>query len=872
MDTNIKPPKWAEQFFLWYCSDDLAEEICGDLHERFYRHVDAYGAPKARRKFVLNVLKFISRHTLKSRGKAEFNPLPMFKNYFKIVFRNTMKSPSYTIINVFGLALGLLCFMLISAYINDELSYDKFHSKAERICRVPFTWLFGDTKSPTSAATANVAGLMKQHLPEVEEAVRFKRGGNTIVKVDSDVFEEGNMLYADSTLWHLFDFPLIVGNSENALTAPNSLLLTERIAEKYYGPDWGASSLVGNTVTINNSNEFQIAGVISNPPANSQIQFDLLASFSSLPEATHNGHFDNSSYPTYVLLHEGSNWEAVRDKISIMMEDNFGKDFPVALDLEPFLSVYLSSVYRPVVGPGGDIKYLYIFGAIALLIIAIACINYMNLVTARSTERAKEIGLRKVLGAKRWQVFWQFIGESMIITTVALIVAIAASQLLLGSFNSLSGKELTLDNFTTSGFVLGYLSITFLVGFLSGGYPALAISSFTPSHVLKGQFKSSKQGSLLRKGLIVLQFTASIILLISTLVIYEQLNYVKSKNLGFEKENLLILPLDNEMKKNLGYLKNELKSVAGVTAVSAINEPPNRINFGTTYHVLGKEEAERQLISSTKADPDMIETVGLEIIDGRNFRDIPEDDTQYEFLMNEEAIEFFGWESQEALGKKLGLWGGGDTGTVVGVIKNFHSSSLHNEIEPVVIFSNHGTWFLRRLLVRVDGNNLPQTMASIEDFWNKEVSHRPFDFEFLDELFDRQYRTESKLSELFTVFATLAVVIGCLGLFGLASYTAIQRQKEIGVRKVLGASIFGIVKLLSGHFSVLVGISFIIAAPVAYILMRQWLGEFAYKTEISPGIVIAAGMIALIIAWLTVSAQSIKAAAANPAETLKNNE
>ncbi len=870
---QVSPPKWMEKIFNWYCDTDVAEEIQGDLYERFQSHAKKSGLKAARRKYFLNMLKFISMHTLRRRSNKKYNnPMIMYSNYVKVTLRNLSKNLSYTVINIAGLSIGLLCFILIFTYVKHELSFDKFHENQSRIYRIPMTWLFGETEFPTPAATTIAGPLVTTEIPGAEKFVRFTSPRNTLVKTGASIFEEKGFLYADSTLFDIFSFEMLEGNPATALIDPNSVVLSRQMAIKYFGSDWQRSVVTGQSLDINNGKNFRISGVMEDLPDNSHIQFDFVASFSSLPESNKEPGWDNSGYYTYVMFSSAVSLDELKEQLSITVEKKFGKDFPVALDAEALQDIYLYSKYGSGWGNEADIDYVYIFSAIASLILIIACINYMNLITAKSIERAKEVGLRKVLGANRGQLFAQFMSETFIITMIALIIGYAGAQLLIPFFNNLSGKVLDAHYLLEGKTLLMVLGLGLMVSLMAGIYPAIILSGYIPIKVLKGKFMNSGSGTILRKTLIVFQFAVSMLLICGTLVIYQQLNYIQDKRLGYEKDNVIIIRLDNDAKKNLDVIKNEIASLRDVKGVTAVNEPINKINFGTTFNVVGKDELnDRQIIIANKVDENFLPMFEFELLAGRNIDKISETDNSYYYVLNQSASQFFGWKPQEAIGNKLRIWGS-DTGTVIGVIKDFHFSSLREKIEPLVLFSDNGSFFYDRLMIKISNENITNTMTDIEKKWKTLVPHRPFEYEFLDESFDALYRSERRFGELFMVFAALAIIIACMGLFGLSSFTAIQKSKEIGIRKVMGASIASLLGMLIKNFSILVIISAVIAIPAAYFLMGKWLEGFAYKVSVGFEVLLTSGILALIIAILTISYQSMKAALANPAQTLRNNE
>lgn len=863
------PPRWAERFFEFYCDPEISEELQGDLLDRFYANIKKSGYKKARRNYILNVLRFLSFHTLKRRNKSNragiFFLIP---NYFKTGFRSLLRQGSISALNLFGLTLGLICFMLLFAFVRHELSFEDFHLNKSRIARINMTWIFGDTSTPTSKATSIVSVILSEEIPEVDNVVRFNNQGGHILRHADKVFKEENLIYADSTLFDIFSFKLLQGNPDKCLVEPNSLLLSQSMAAKYFGTDVSNEVALGRTFMVNNSQEFIVTGIFEDLPNNSHLQFDFLASMSTLPQSK-NANWDNSEFATYFQIYPGSSFEEIQEKIDDLLVKSEVKEF-AQFDIEPITKIYLHSELLNDFGPQSDFRNVILFGSIGVLILLIACINYLNLVTAKSTERAKEVGLRKVLGAFRNQLFFQFMSESILICFGSLLLAYGLSLVLLDGFNILSGQRIPIEIFADNSFILTMCGVTLLVSFLAGSYPSFILSNYRPVSVLKGKIKATATGFVTRKILIVVQFATSIFLIIGTMVVYEQLSYIQNKKLGFDKDHVLILPVDDEMKKNLNTIKNELTNVPGIISASYVSHTPGNISFMTTFQNL-QEDNPRQLMNAAKVDHDFLETSGVELVYGNNFNERSNYEERYGFLLNESAMEFFGWSLEDAVGKKVGIWGG-DTGVVVGVIKDFHNRSLHTEIDKMILFNESSDFFYSSLLVKVSGQNLSSTINSIGDFWREMIPHRPFEYSFLEDRFMKSYNSETRLSKLFTLFAGLAILIACLGLLGLSTYSALQKAKEMSIRKVHGASPLQILGRFSWEFALLIIVAFIIAAPLSFLASEKWLQGFAYKTELYWGLFIFSGIFSLAITMITISLQSVKLAMINPAVILKNNE
>ncbi|MEM7110200.1 MAG: ABC transporter permease, partial [Bacteroidota bacterium] len=804
---------------------------------------------------------------LKKQRHSSLSQIAMFKNYFLITFRNLLQYKTFSAINIFGLTLGIVCFTFIFLYVNHELSYDKFHENSDKVYNVPLTWHFGGTVLPTARATSRVGPLLEESFPEVKSFLRITHPGKLVIKSALLISEEHEIFYADSTFFDLFTFPLLEGDPKTVLTEPNSILLTATLAQKYFGNDWQALSVVGKTLNIEGV-EYEITGLIKSPPLNSHLQFKGLMSFSTLPESKGRGDFSGSSYMTYINTADNTNPVFLDDKIDTLMANIFEEGSGVTLDLTPLEDIYLKSRMDTGLGPISDIKYVYIFSVIGLVIILIACINYMNLSTSRSVERAKEVGIRKVMGAVRKQLTIQFLSESALITLIALVIGIACLFLLLPLFNQLTGKTFSATSLFTTDLIVTLGIVWLVVSLLAGLYPALVLSGFRISTILKGSFKFSTRGAWLRKSLVIVQFTISSTLIVGTAVIYQQLDYIQSENLGFDRDQVIALPMNDQVKEKLSTLKNELNGIEGVVNLSATMQLPGRVQFESTMaHKEGEEN--RHLMRLIPGDINYLNTLSLKLISGEDFTDLKSKE-KYQFIINEQTANFFGWDMEQAIGQPMKIWNQ-EWGTIVGVVKDFHFASLHEEIKPLVIFFRPQNYFMHHnLIVKLETNGLANTLEKMESTWKELFPEKPFSYVFLDDYFGKLYNKEQKLSKMFTIFAVIAIFIGCLGLFGLASYTAFQRSKEIGVRKVLGASVSSITFLLSIDFTKQVVISLVLSLPLAYFLMEKWLESFAYRVDVGVGIMISSALVVLSIAWLTVGYKSVKAALANPVDTLRS--
>jgi len=791
----------------------------------------------------------------------------MFKNYFKIALRNLWRHRTFSIINILGLAVGISACFLIYLYVHLETRYDNFHTKADRIYRV-----VTDTKTPSETisqamTTTPVAINLKKDFPEVEDAVRLGTDGFLVTKGNVKFQEERSVL-ADSTFFNVFDFPLVAGDKNTALKEPMSIILSQTAVKKYFGK----ANPMGQTVLLTGEAiPATITGIMKDIPENSQIQADMLVSMSSYKQIygnpTADSEWTNHSYYTYLLLKPGTNAKALEKKFPAFMEYHHGPEakrlqMQDYLSLEPLRDVYLKSKRGGFVT--GNLSNVYIFSIIGIFILLIACINFINLTTARSAERAKEVGIRKVVGALQLQLSRQFIGESVVICVVAFIFALLFSSLALPLFNQLAGKQISTSIFNDPLNIAELLLVSIGTGILAGFYPSLVLSSFKPINVLKGRFSTGTKGLFLRKGLVVFQFALSVFLIAGTIIVYTQLDYMRNQNLGFSKDQEMII--NTNFDKNKDLFKQSLASIPGVLSTASSSSVPGSSNNCAYSQVQNKAgEMQKTNLDLYFVDFDYIKQYDLQILAGRGFsKDFPTDSTQA-MLINESAARLLGYQSpQEAVGRDFKQWG--RQGKIIGVLKDFHYKSLQQKISPLTMRTE--PW-MGMISIKVSTHNLQQTIRAIEKKWNEVIPNRPFEYHFLNDFFNRQYHAEVNFGNLFFNFAILAIFISCLGLLGLSSYSTIQRTKEIGVRKVLGASVTNIVNLLSIDFIKLVLIAFLIAAPAVWYCMNKWLQDFAYHTTISWWVFALAGSGSIIIAFITISFQAIKAAIANPVRSLR---
>jgi putative ABC transport system permease protein len=796
----------------------------------------------------------------------------MLKNYLIIGFRNIWKHFSYSMINIFGLGLGLATCLLLTVWITHELSYDKFHKDADRIYRSSLEMNFGGQHMRTAVSPTALLPALKS-LPEVEEGVRVYNASARnpfIVKKHDVLFQETHFYFVDSTFFKVFSFELVKGSAGRVLKEPYSVILTESMAKKYFDKE----DPIGKTLQINNSRDYTVTGVIKDAPSNAYLQFDFLASFSSLPQANEPPSWWSANYQTFVKLHDKASITTVTTKTYDLVKKALAAELTNPGDDVRYSFMKLTDIHLQSDLPGeiettSDITYVYIFSGVALLILIIACINYINLATARAADRAKEVGIRKVAGAMRKQLFIQFLGESVLLTLIAFLLAFVVAQIMLPFFNDITGKHLEISLFYDPTLLAMIVLVLIVIAFLSGAYPAFAITAFKPVSVLKGSFKFSGRGIWLRKTLVVTQFSISMILIVGTLVILKQLNFIQNKKLGYDKENIIVLPLDKKTGQVFSQLKSEFMRSGRVSGVGLATESPTKIQGGYGFNLEGKGDSHGMILTAVAADTGYFNALGMEIIEGRHFNEVDfnrvKADTFYSFIVNEATLGALFIEKENAIGTRARL--SGRQGEIVGVVKDFHFNSLHNEIGPLVIFSQEDYNYI---FVKLKPGNLNESLATLKSICGSIIPHRPFEYQFLDQQYDAMYTSEQRMGTIFLVFASLAIIIACLGLLGLVSFSAAQKTKEIGIRKVLGATASSIVLLITKDFAKLVFVAIVIGIPAAYWLMNQWLSGFAYQTEIGILPVVIASIVSIFIALSTAGYQAIKAALIDPARTLRN--
>lgn len=793
----------------------------------------------------------------------------MIKNLFLVAIRHFKKDKGYSLLNILGLSIGITFSLLLVFYVMDELSYDRYHKNADRIFRVVSYVNEPENKMKWASTQFPLAPTLKKDYPEVEQAARFVNADRAMYKNGDKQFYEEKIFYADSNLFKIFTYKFLQGNAETALMEPNSMVLTKSLAEKYYGK---GSNAVGQSLQNNQGDIYKITGVVEDVPKNSHIIFNGLISVNTLP-ADFADNWGQFNYYTYVLVKPKTDIAAFEKKLLPMydkyMASIFSKyNIKIHYGVQPITAIHLRSDMQGEPEDLGSMSYIYIFSAVALFMLIIACINYMNMATARSARRAKEIGIRKVAGSTKSQLVAQFLSESVLITIISLLISLVAIYFLLPYFNTLSGKFISFGSLFNITTLLILFAIILFVGLLGGSYPAFYLAKFQPLAVLKGPLAKSSGNVVLRRILVVTQFSISMVMLICTWVVYGQLQYMKTKDLGFNKEQLLSVVANGngDIRGKISAFQNEIRKNPAVVSVSAAQASPggNNINFNL-FSVESKTGFVEKGIDVYGIDENYLKNLGITLLKGRDFSGLP--DTLNSILVNESMVKDFGWE--EPLGKKVKF--PGDTSgrylQVVGVIKDFHVKSLYNPIAPLILNYRPNS---REVQVKLGAGNITATVASIEKTWKTIFPELPFQYTFLDQDFNSQYAADQKRGKIFTSFSTLTIIITCLGLLGLIAFTTEQRSKEISIRKVMGAGTTNIVSLIAKNFVFLVLLSCLIAFPVAYYFMHKWLDVFPYKEGLKLSTFLLSALVVLIIAMITVSFHTIRVAISNPVKSLRS--
>ncbi len=794
----------------------------------------------------------------------------MLKNYFKIAFRNIRRHKGYSFINIAGLAIGMACTILILLWIQDELAYDRFHEKGDNIYRV----IVEDEQGQQFAGTCPIplGPQAKQTYPEVLDSTRFCNGFQKfLVEIDQTVYSE-EIGIVDPPFLTMFSFPLLRGDLRTALEDPNSVIMTEKIARKYFGPEEPMGKIIRILSSRKQWVSFTVTGILENIPRHSHLQFQIFLSFQALDEMVwwvrDFEKWSDWSYFTYFLTKPGISIPDLNRKITDLVRQNDkGNDLTSKFFLQPLSKVHLHSHFKYDLVGHGDIRTIYIFAIVAAFILLIACANFMNLSTARFSIRSREVGLRKTIGAHRSQLIKQFLGESLFFAQIALLMALILIKLLLPLFNQLTGKPLHL-NLSDQSFLFSLAAVVFCTGMLAGSYPALFLSAFRPADVLKGASRALWKGIFIRKFLVIFQFSLSIITIICTTIVYNQLTFVRNKKLGFDKDNVIQMLLSGTIYANYDVVRNELLSNPRISAVSASDQPLTQIYRASTGARLeGEEVCKHTSINFLTVDFQFLDMFEMRLSQGRPFSTEFPTDADQAVIINQTLAEILGGEG--LVGKKLYNYSEGRTRRIVGIAENFHFESLHSQVKPLMIVPQSSSDY-KFMYVKIRPGTASSSIKFLKDTWKKYGSGNPFEYHFLDQTIDQLYTSEKRMGKIFFYFAFLAIFISCLGLFGLASFTAEQRTKEIGIRRVLGASAGNIIYTLTFSFSKWVLAANAIAWPVAYFAMHKWLQNFAFKTDIGLWVFVLSTATSLAIALMTVGYQSIKAALINPADSLRH--
>jgi putative ABC transport system permease protein len=787
----------------------------------------------------------------------------MLKNLLKTAIRHILKHFGYSILNILGLTLGISSALFLIIYVADEVSYDRYHEKADRIYRVSSKIAEPDDQFTWIVAQIPFGPQVVKDYPEVQSFVRFINMPTSLYKYEDKEFNEGNFYYADSTLFDIFSYKVLKGEVKSALLDPKKIILTEKIAKKYFGK----TDPIGKTLTAG-TDTYEVTGVIEDVPTNSHFRFDAVASRNNLPKQL--GSWGNFGVFTYLLFPENFDVKTFETKMQGMyetyMKPIFGPlNIKIQYILEPLTRIHLYSTNAGEPEPTGSMTYVYIFGLVAVFLVLIAAMNYMNLSTARSTRRAREVGLRKVVGSRRGPLVLQFLSESTVFTIISLIISLIILIAFLPKFNNLAGKSFDLHILYSPVILLTILGVLVIVGVVGGSYPAFFLSRFSPVTVLKGEITQGSAGSLFRKILVVIQFAVSVIMIICTMVVFRQLNYLKNKDQGFDQTNVISLQLNGDMQRKYPVIKQTLTDNPNIKYVTSTNTAVGQGSGKVIFSVETDQGMVQKGVNFAVVDYDFIETLGIKIANGRGFQKDMPSDTLTGVIVNETFVNRMAW--KEPIGKKVDL---GDANTVrarvIGVMKDYHQTGMYNGIESLLLVYRP---INNVVYIKLSGIETQQTIAFIESKWKEIFPDQPFTYTYLSERFNEQFQADEKRGLIFTIFTILAILIACLGLFGLASYMVEQRTKEIGIRKVFGANEVIILNLIARDFLLLVSIGIVIAVPVSYYFMSNWLKNYVYHTNIGVPLIIIAALLTILITFITISYKAYQAAVMNPANSLK---
>jgi putative ABC transport system permease protein len=876
------PPKSAQQFLNWFLRDELAEEVQGDIEEQFNEALENSSIFRAKINYWFQVINYLRPFAISKSSPTFLLNYGMFRNYFKISIRNLYKQKLYAAINIGGLAVGLCCFILIFLFVQHELSYDRSYENADRIYRIIRKYQADETHlypgyEYSASTTAILAPTLAQEFPEVTAATTVDNQAALLGLDQGDKFLEVGLL-ADPHFLEVFNYTFTHGSAKTALDNPNSIVLTESLSKKIFGNgDPIGQTLIYQNGTPNRFEEeihigesYMVTGVINDPPDNISFRFSFIASILSnsdyVNEIKGSLWVSANSWWTYLSLSKGVDPKLFQDKLPLALnKDKEEEEKEEKYAVQSLTEVYLQTNVNDYLSLHANQRYIYLFSGIAIIVLLLACANYMNLAIARSVNRAREVGLRKVVGARHQQLIFQFLGESVLITFLALLLALGLTLLVLPTFGSVVERSLELSFLENRILIPGLFILVLAVGLISGSYPALYMSSLRPFLVLKGKIENRTSGFNLQKFLIVMQYAVSIILVIGSIVIYRQLQFIQNKELGYDKEHVITLDSrDNSVNKSFDVIHNELLQNPQIIAVTKSGHLPTNIRGWFTFRKKenGNKEDEESLMYRSLVYYDFLEVFGIELIAGRDFSKEIKSDMGGACMINETAAKAFGWTPEEAIGKVYG-----NDFPVIGVIRDIHMHSMHEPIQPLMLILHNGRG--RYISLKVRPERISETIALVEKTF-KKYSPFPLEYSFLDDRFDELYKSEMKMGEIFGFFTVLSILIASLGIFGMAAFSTGQRTKEIGIRKVMGASVRSIMTLLSRDFLILVVVAFFIALPFAWYAIDQWLQDFAYKIDIEWWVFALAGLFVLLIAYLAIGYQSIKAAFINPVDSLRS--
>jgi len=877
--TKASPPKWADRFLEWYCNPSLLEEIQGDAYELYVRTAKHRSRKIADIQYTWNVLRFFRWSNIKRSRSHPTGQFMMYSNYLSVFKRGLIKRKGYSFLNVFGLAIGIACFLLISMYIRDEYSFDRMHSKADRIYRIhEILQADGIGERSASQPFPVAEALLNDYGNQIEKAVRlFNYQAPTVALSTVDnkkEFNEPRIFLTDSTFFDVFDFPLIEGNPKKALATTRTIVLTESLAKKYFDNQ----NAVGKYLKFQGNTDLLVTGVMEDIPANTHFQFDALISFGTAdevynPRVQERWHWYWNPCWTYLLLKEDVDVSSLQASLPSFVKKYFPEFVrnDVTMELFPLTDIHLKSNMDYEIQPNGSLTTIYVFASIALFVLLIACINFINLSTARAANRAKEVGMRKTLGSQRIQLVTQFLFESTLLCMIAVVISLGIVLAVLPMFNVFAEKNITATVLLQPFHLSILTALPIFVGLLSGMYPAFVLSAFNPITALKST-PARESGSLLRKTLVVIQFALSIILLVGTGVAIDQLNMLQKSDTGFTRENVLMIPvIRSPVAQHYMSLRDEFLRNTNVLSVTALEEILGAKHQVGNYLIEGSTES--RPIPRLTVRHDFTKTFNIPMVAGRDFSEDFNTDDSLALVVNETFVKQMGWHSNdEAIGKKFDNKA---SHRVIGVTKDFNFTSRHQPIRPLIMELNSTPRGfdvrIKYMAVRISGDDVPGTIDWLGRQWKAQIPGWPFDYFFLERDLDKLYKTENKVSKITMVFSGLSILVACLGLFGLSTFTAEQRRKEMSIRKVLGSSNTDIFLLFSKNFFGLILIANVVAFPLAYWLMQAWLGEFAYKVNIDLRLFILSGLIAIGIAFVTICYQALRSANSNPAEVLKSD-